>query len=301
MKHTILLICAAVAAWGQAPPPKLTCDGPLPVNDGLVPYCEMRETSVAFSGSVAVNTGGSGEVLVQSWDGADILVRSKVLTDGETMSLAVMLAAIVGIDTSDGNVTGTGPSSEGHRNWSLSLEIYVPRKLGLSVTTLNGNVSVQDLEGQPGITLATLNGNVSATGVVGPLQLRTTNGNITTAGGAGPIQFNAVNGKASLTGVAGDVQGNVVNGSILVAADRWVGQTIDVTTVNGAIELDVPSDCSAHAELSTVIGAITTNVPVPASNSSKSRGRTPSFDIGGGGALIRASLVHGVIKLTRLD
>lgn len=305
MRHTILLICAAVAAWGQAPAPKLNCDAPLPVNGGMVAYCEMRETSVAFSGSVAVNTGGSGDVTVQSWDGANILVRSKVLTDAETMSLAAMLAAMVSIDTSDGNVTGTGPSSEGHRSWSLSLEIYVPRKLGLSVKTLNGSLSVQDVEGQPGVTLATTNGAVSAKNVVGPVQLTTINGSVTTTGVAGPIQFNAVNGKVSLNGIAGDVRGNVVNGSILVGADRWVGQTIGVTTVNGAIELDVPSDCSAHVELSTTVGTITTNVPVPPSPSNPSKrpalGRTLSFDIGSGGALIQASVVHGNINLTRLD
>jgi hypothetical protein len=144
VKPIILLICAAVAAWGQAPAPKLTCDGPLPVDNGLFPYCEMREASVPFSGSVAVTTGGSGDVTVQPWDGADVLVRAKVLTAAETTSLAAMVAAMVNLSTSDGNVTGSGPASDGHRTWSLSLEIYVPRKLGLSATTLNGNVSVQD-------------------------------------------------------------------------------------------------------------------------------------------------------------
>jgi DUF4097 and DUF4098 domain-containing protein YvlB len=303
MKHTILMMCAAVAAWGQAPPPKLTCDGPLPVNDGLFPYCEMRETSAPFTGSLAVNTGGSGDVLVQSWDGADVLVRSRVLTAAETTSLAVMVAAMVNLNTADGKVTGNGPASNAHQTWSLGLEIYVPRKLDLSVTTLNGNVSVQDLEAQSGITLTTLNGNVSATGVVGPVELRTTNGNIVTAGVRGRIQFNSINGKVSLTGVAGDVEGSGVNGSILVAADHWVGETFDVKTVNGAIELDVPSDCSAHAELSTVVGSISTNVPVPASKPAKpgSLGKSLSFDIGGGGPLIRATLVVGTIKLTLLD
>jgi DUF4097 and DUF4098 domain-containing protein YvlB len=300
MKYTILMMCAAVAAWGQAPPPKLTCDGPLSVNDGLFPYCEMRETSVPFTGSVAVTTGGSGDVVVQSWDGTDVLVRIQVRTAAESTSLAAVLAAMVTLDTSDGNLTGSGPASNDRQTWSLSLEIYVPHKLGLSVTTLNGSVSVQDLEGQPNITLATLNGSVSATNVVGPVQLRTTNGNISTAGVAGAIEFNSINGKVSLTGVGDDAEGNLVNGSILVAADRWVGQTINVHTVNGSIELDVPHDCSAHVVLSTVVGTISTNVPVPVSKPG-ALGRTLTFDIGGGGASIRASLVTGSIKLTRLD
>jgi DUF4097 and DUF4098 domain-containing protein YvlB len=300
MKHTILLICAAVAAWGQPPAPQLSCDGPWPVQDGLFPYCEMRETSVPFSGSLAVTTGGSGNVSVQSWDGADVLVRVQVRTAAESTSLAAVLAAMVTLDTSDGNLTGSGPASNAHQTWSLSLEIYVPRKLGLSVTTLNGSVSVQDLEGQPSITLATLNGSVSATNVVGPVQLRTTNGNISTAGVAGAIQFNSLNGKVSLTGVGDDVEGSLLNGSILVAADHWVGQTINVHTVNGSIELDVPHDCSADVVLSTLIGTISTNVPVSVSKPG-ALGRTLTFDIGGGGASIRATLVVGNIKLTRLD
>ena len=107
MRYTILIICAAVAAWGQAPPPKLTCDGPWPINDHLVPYCELRQASAPFSGAVAVTTGGSGDVSVQPWDGADILVRARVWTAAETTSLAVVLAAMVNIDTSNGNVTGS--------------------------------------------------------------------------------------------------------------------------------------------------------------------------------------------------
>jgi DUF4097 and DUF4098 domain-containing protein YvlB len=300
MKHTILIIFAAVAAWGQAPAPKLNCDGPLSLKDDLFPYCEMRETSVPFSGSLAVTTGGSGDVSVQSWEGGDVLVRARVLTAAPTTALAVMVAATVTIETSDGNVTGSGPPSNNHQAWSLSLEIYVPRKLSLSATTLNGNVSVQDVEGQPGVALTTLNGNVSATNVVGAVQLRTTNGKISTAGVAGPIQFNSVNGSVSLTGVGNDVQGSGVNGTILVAADRWAGQTIDVKTVNGAIELDVPHDCSAHVELSTVMGNITANVPIPDSKHGLF-GRVASFDLGGGGPTVRASLILGNIQLKRLD
>jgi DUF4097 and DUF4098 domain-containing protein YvlB len=300
MKHTILILCAAVAAWGQTPAPKLTCAGPPPVQNGLFPYCEMRETSVPFSGSVAVTTGGSGNVSVQRWDGADVLVRAQVRTAAESTSLAAALATTVILDTSNGNVTGSGPSSNDHQSWSLSLEIYVPRKLGLSVTTLNGNVSVQDVEGQPGVSLATLNGNVSAIRVAGPVQLRTTNGNISTVGVAGPIQFNSVNGNVSLTGAGADVEGTGVNGHILVAADRWVGQTIDVKTVNGGIDLSLPHDCSAHLELSTVMGTITANIPLPSSKHGWF-GRTLSFDIGAGGPLIRAGVVLGSIQLKRLD
>ena len=97
-----------------------------------------------------------------------------------------------------------------------------------------------------------------------------------------------------------DVEGAGVNGRILLAADHWVGQTFDVRTVNGAIELDVPHDCSAHVELSTTLGTITTNVPVPVLGLKHGFfGRKLSFDIGDGGALIRASAVTGSIKLKR--
>lgn len=107
------------------------------------------------------------------------------------------------VDTTGGNVVGHGPSTNGRQNWSLNFEIYVPPQAGLTLATVNGNITVR-------------------------------------------------------------------------AGDDWQGQTLNVQTVNGNIELSVPGDCPAHVELSTVRGAISTNFPVP----SWGMGPTVSFDVG---------------------
>ena len=53
--------------------------------------------------------------------------------------------------------------------------------------------------------------------------------------------------------------------------------------------MDVPSDCSAHVELSTATGSVSTNVPVP-NWGPLGLGKKLSFDVGAGGATVRAIL-----------
>ena len=232
MKHTILVLTAALILAGaaprvnaQEPVGKLNCNQTRFFVSGLVPYCEMREISIPFAGSLSAQTL-NGNISVAPWDGQDVVVRAQVLTAGANQLPAEALAALVTVDTTGGIVVGRGPSTSGPQNWSLNFEIYVPPSAGLSLTTVNGDIWVGDVQGA--------------------------------------IQFSAVNGKVSVVGAEGDVAGHDVNGNITVrAGDHWQGQTLNVQTVNGNIYLSVPGDCSAHIELSTVRGSISTNFAVP--------------------------------------
>ena len=266
MKQAILVAAAAMSltaaapcGWGQAPSPILNCKQTRLYVNGLVPYCEIRQMAVPLNESLTVETV-NGNILVQPWDGQDALVRAQVQTAAANESLADGLAALVTVQTSTGNVTGKGPSTSGRETWSLSFEIYLPARAALSVTTVNGNLTI--------------------------------------TGMTGAIQFKTVNGSTKVTGASGNLQGRGVNGNITVsAADPWQGQTIDVQTVNGNIELNVPADCSAHVELSTVMGNIATSVPAPLSGS-VAFGRKLSFDLGNGGPLVRAATTLGNLQLS---
>jgi DUF4097 and DUF4098 domain-containing protein YvlB len=205
----------------------------------------------------------NGSISVTSWDGPDILVRAQVVTAANGEWLAAALAAQVTLQTAGGIVVGRGPSTHEDQQWSLALEIFVPAQSGLSLSTVNGSIS---------------------------------------AGGVrGPIEFNTTNGSVSIAGDGGDVRGRGVNGSITVSAggDHWQGQTLDVRTVNGGIDLKVPRDCAAHVELSTVLGDISTDFPV-SGWARVGLGRKLTFDLGTSG-LVRASTTLGRIDLTSVS
>jgi len=260
VKHTIFVLITAVflaapTARGQAPVFQLNCDQTRFFVSGLVPYCEIRDMAIPYGGSLGVKTV-NGNISVLPWDGQDVLVHAQVMTAAENESLAAGLAALVTVDTSSGNVLGGGPSTNEQRQWSLSLEIYVPAQAAPSLTTVNGNISVSDIQGA--------------------------------------IQFSATNGNVSVVGAGGDVEGHGVNGNITVAAggDHWQGQTLDVRTVNGNVDLSVPGDCSAHVELSTVLGRISTNFQVTLGKSGP-----VTFDLGSGGGLVRGATTLGNVRL----
>ena len=151
------------------------------------------------------------------------------------------------MDASKGNVTVKGPSTNSSETWSVKLEIRVPPATGLTISTVNGSISVRDVQG--------------------------------------PVLANAVNGTLSLTGVDGNVKGTAVNGSIFIAVggDSWAGQTLVANTVNGSIDVDVPADCAAHVTASVAMGKISTDFPVAIPPSS-GFGQSVSFDLGDAGS-----------------
>jgi hypothetical protein len=273
MKHNALalsLLCLAAVSptlRGQSPVSKLNCSQPGMFVDDLVTFCQLREVTLPSAGSFTVDTVNGG-VSVETWDGPGILVRAKVQTAAAGGYLAEALASQVVVDTSTGNVVATGPSTNARQTWSVRLEIYVPAATGVAITTVNGSIAVSDVQGL--------------------------------------LQFHTVNGSVSLVGVGGNVEGKVVNGSIFigVGGDHWAGQTLDVKTVNGSIEIEVPADCSAHVTASVVMGVINTNFPVQIPAGWGLFGRSISFDVGSGafpGSAIRMAATMGTIQLRRMD
>src|SRR5258706_242986 len=113
----------------------------------------------------------------------------------------------------------------------------------------------------------------------------------------GNIEFEAANGGVTLQRLAGDVHGRTANGglNIELAGDRWDGHGMDVTTVNGGVKMDVPSNYSAHFETSTVNGSVSLDLPSVQGRATKEA----SFDVGRGGATIRVVTTNGGVKIRK--
>jgi len=125
----------------------------------------------------------------------------------------------------------------------------------------------------------------------------------------------SVNGEVEADSLAGDVVANTVNGKIRIATSGWaeaktvngsisarLGQAagtrpIEFETVNGGIDLELPTAMNATLHASTINGHISTDFPLMVHG--KFTGREISGAIGQGGPELNLRTVNGSIDLRR--
>jgi DUF4097 and DUF4098 domain-containing protein YvlB len=108
------------------------------------------------------------------------------------------------------------------------------------------------------------------------LSLETLNGGITIDEVQGNIDFEATNGGIHLSGLGGDVRGRTTNGGLKIELDggRWEGEGLDVSTTNGGVTLYLPEDYSAELVIGTTNGGIRVDFPITVQGSIGKRLRT---------------------------
>jgi Putative adhesin len=259
MKHIALAFFVAAL-------PALAQEKTLSCNDrnshgSMVTHCEMREMSVGFAGRLSVDAGTNGGVKVKGWDNAGVLVRARVEATAADEGSAAALSAQVRVDVSAGQVSASGPATtSGDGGWSVSYEIFVPRRGDLNLKANNGGIAISDV--------------------------------------AGTIQFETKNGGVSLKRLAGDVEGKTQNGGVNVelAGARWEGAKLDARTKNGGVNISMPESYSAHFEGSTVNGRMNIDFPMTVHGEI---GRKLATDLGSGGATIHVETTNGGVNIKR--
>jgi DUF4097 and DUF4098 domain-containing protein YvlB len=230
-------------------------------NDRLVGNCEIREQSLAPSGStIAIDGKRNGGVSVKGWDQNQILVRARVQTAAPTAQEAEALAREIRIETGGSKIFASGPENRPDYHWDVSYEVLVPRRSDVSIETHNG-----------GITIAEVNGH---------------------------IDFSAMNGGVVLKKVAGTVKGSTTNGGLHIelTGDRWEGETLDVSTTNGGVVMSIPENYSANLQTGTVNGGISVDFPVTVQGDLK---KQLAVNLGSGGATVRAMTTNGGVRIRR--
>jgi hypothetical protein len=232
-------------------------------NGDKVSGSEVREVTVS-GGSLTVDGKRNGGISVRGENRSDILIRACVQTWGATAEEAQSLAKSIRIETG-GTVRAEGASEE--NGWSVSYQILVPRSTNLNLTTMNGGISIGDVEGT--------------------------------------IEFSAKNGGINLSNLAGDVKGKTTNGglNIELSGNTWRGNGIDVETTNGGVHLSMPENYAARFETRTVNGGFRSDIAALQSekeadeNGYRRPGVNISREINGGGALVRIVTTNGGVKI----
>ena len=252
------ILCAAVlvalpAAQAQAP---LSCD-----HQNQNSYCEIREITLASTGSVDINTGGVGAIAVQGWDNPWVFVRAAVNTSADDSWQARQIALSVALDTSSNRIWASGPFG---KSWAVAYQVFVPHASALELNTRVGAVAISDVTG-------TIHFNVGV-------------GAVALSGLAGEVE-----GKNGVGAIA-----------ITLSGDHWDGKGVRVETGMGAIRINAPTDYSASFDLRTAMGAIETSFPGARPTSAGFMGKKLALQAGTGGASIYAATSMGEIDLKTL-
>ena len=257
----MLLASTLGAAAQTAPTFTLNCqDGSWASYKQLRNVCETRD--LAFDAptgqALTVEGGPNGGISVHGWDGPNVRVRAKVQSWGASEATAQATVRRLVIGTANNTLRATDPANG--RDWSVSFEIFVPRQTALVLNTVNGGISLD---------------NVQST-----------------------IRFEAVNGGVSLANLGGQVSGQTVNGGLTIelAGQQWSGKGLDVKTTNGGIRWKLPQDYSARFFTSTDIGSIRTDLPVTKNGMLH---REVETSLGKGGAPVRAVTTNGGISVSQ--
>jgi DUF4097 and DUF4098 domain-containing protein YvlB len=223
-------------------------------------HCEVREaTWPAGDGVLAVDAAPNGAIEVASWDRRDVRVRAKVVVVADTEAEAGELAGRVRIETAP-EIRADGPAAQRHSHWWVSFRVTVPRRSDLRLASVNGPLSVSEVEGR--IDLTTTNGPLSVVRAAGSLKGRTTNG---------PV-------------------------SVELDGASWRGDGLDLTTTNGPVTLEVPDGYNARLATGTVNGPIDLGFPITVQGSIK---RQLEVTLGKGGPPVRVFTTNGPLTLRR--
>ena len=243
-------------------------------NDGdRSQFNEIREFTVASSGTLTVDGGMNGGVSVIGEDRPDVFIRACVQAHAKTDEESKALARGISIQTGP-VIRAEGPSDAQkgwgeNKGWGVSYRISVPRNSNLKLTAHNGGIKI--------------------TGVNGTMEFETLNGGI------------------KLNDVAGNVKGRTVNGGLHVelSGKSWNGAGLDVTTTNGGVKLTMPENYAAHVETGTVNGGFKSDIaglaPPPVDENQRRYGHRAvriNTAINGGGAPIKLITTNGGVKIS---
>lgn len=221
---------------------------------------DLRETTVSAK-NLTVDGKRNGGISIKGENRSDVLVRACVQAWANTEAEANSIAKSVRIETGS---TIRAEDAGDEKNWAVSYEILVPRSTNLNLTTLNGGISISNVEGS--------------------------------------IEFEARNGGVHLSNLAGDVKGKTANGGLHVqlTGSGWKGSGLDVETTNGGVNLEMPENYAARFETRTVNGGFKSDIAAlnyEKDENDRTRGVNISRDINGGGATVRVVTTNGGVHI----
>ena len=130
-------------------------------------------------------------------------------------------------------------------------------------------------------------------------EIETVNGSVTVSNFTNVTKISAVNGNVTASNLRGTADLSTVNGQVTADFDRVeAGSKISLGTVNGKVNLVLPSDVSATIKADSLNGNITNDFGLPV-RKGQYVGRDMYGRVGSGEGQIKLSSVNGGLSVTR--
>jgi DUF4097 and DUF4098 domain-containing protein YvlB len=127
-------------------------------------------------------------------------------------------------------------------------------------------------------------------------EIKLINGEFDVTGMSGGVQASCINGRIEARDLTGRAELSTINGHLDARFDQLAGNTVELHSVNGSVELTIPSDSKAELEASTVSGGIENDFGLHVNNH-RFVGHDLRGELGDGGTHIRLENVNGRIAI----
>ena len=127
-------------------------------------------------------------------------------------------------------------------------------------------------------------------------EIKLINGSLDVAGVTGEVRASCINGRLEAHNLSGRADLSTINGHLDARFDQLSGSSIELHSVNGSVELTIPSDSKAEIVASTVSGGIENDFGLHV-NHHRYVGHDLRGELGNGGPRIKLENVNGRIEI----
>ena len=127
-------------------------------------------------------------------------------------------------------------------------------------------------------------------------EIKLINGSLDVTGISGEVRASCINGRLEAHNLAGRTNLSTINGKLDARFDQLPSSFVELNSVNGSVDLTIPSDSKAELEASTVSGGINNDFGLHVNNH-RFVGHDLRGELGSGGTHIKLSNVNGHIEI----
>ena len=127
-------------------------------------------------------------------------------------------------------------------------------------------------------------------------EIKLINGSLDVTGVTGEVHASCINGRLEAHNLSGRADLSTINGHLDAKFDQLRGSSLELKSVNGSVELTIPSDAKAEIEASTVSGGIDNDFGLHVNHHSFV-GHDLRGELGNGGPRIKLSNINGRIEI----
>ena len=128
-------------------------------------------------------------------------------------------------------------------------------------------------------------------------EIKLINGQLDVNGVSGEVRASCINGRLEAEGLAGRAKLSTINGHLEAKFGQLAGKSVELNSVNGSVDLTIPSDSNAEVEASTISGGIHNDFGLRVNGHMV--GHDMRGELGNGGTQIHLSNVNGHIDIHR--